>query len=92
VLNRATWLALFTAAATLAQQTQAQSILDTVAVDAAAQAAFDVDTNTDADAQLVLVRTLVAYIWRVTHSGVNPTPSQLLNEMSTFKTIYRALS
>jgi len=45
----------------------------------------------DADARLRLTRAMVAYIWRVTHAGVNPTPAQLQGEMDTFKTIYKAI-
>ena len=47
----------------------------------------------DLDAQTAkrISVALVAYIWKVTHNGTNPTLAQLQGELDKLKTIYRAL-
>jgi|SRR6185295_6917843 len=85
--NRATWRVAFAPEATDPQKAQAQTIVDTVVIDAAAQ------TDADADADLLdkKLRTLVVYIWRLNHSGQNPNGAQLNGELATLKAIWKNL-
>lgn len=56
-------------------------------IDPAVQAAMDADRQT----QMKINLALVAYIWKVTHGGTNPTGAQLNAEVTVVKNIYKAL-
>ena len=47
----------------------------------------------DASAQTArkIAVALIAYIWKLNHSGTNPTPTQLQGEVDKLKAIYLAL-
>lgn len=85
--DRSTWRVEFAPGATDPQKATAQNIVNTVAVDAAAQA----DAQAEENAQLRLARVIVAYIWRLNHANTNPTLAQLQAEMAVVRAIDKAL-
>lgn len=87
--DRSTWSVQFDPSATPEQRAAAANVLAT----------FDVSTvaakwsaqMADADGGQRAILATLAYIWRVTHGGVNPTGAQLAGELNVWKAIYKAL-
>lgn len=87
--DRRTWRARLAPGATATQQQTADA--EIAAFDLSTYAARVAAQESDTLATQKLVMALVAYLYRVTHGGTNPTPQQLLSELGVVKTIYRAL-
>lgn len=81
--DRTTWRVLPSAL-----QAQAQPVIDAFVLPTAAQIT---DEDAQRDAQMKINLALIAYIYKVTHGGTNPTGAQLNAEVAVVKNIYKAL-
>lgn len=87
--DRSTWRIEFAPHASASQRAAAATVL--AGFDLATVPARLAAQQADLDSAQRLIAATVAYIYRATHGGTNPTGAQLLTELQTWKAIYKAL-
>lgn len=87
--DRSTWTAQLEPTATPADIATAANVLATFDVSTIPTLAADSDAVLATNAKVI--KALVAYVYKVTHAGVNPTGPQLAAELLVLKTLYKAL-
>jgi hypothetical protein len=83
VANRATWVCHFQAAATPAQQAQAQTILDTVVVDAPTQS----DATAIEEVDLKVLRAVSVALWECIPSPLLTKPQLRARAIAIWKSL-----